>query len=496
MKSTGKESLAPETIIPYTTMKPFRLHFTTLLLGVVSSLPIQTCFAVKQGEVPNVLLLIIDDLNTWQLQRAGRYAGKITTPNISAFADSGVSFKNAYTSSPKCSPSRTSFLSGVPPWKSGHTDNGLNLKNNAVLESSTTFLKEFQDAGYFIAQIGKVSHGYDIGAKADIRFAHRRDPAPPKAPFNGISKRNGEKVTETDWGPTHLDESEMNDTLKADTAVKALQMKHDKPFVITCGLFLPHMAWWIPQKYLDMYPLDNITLPPVKADDLNDIPQAGRHLIKGTYAAAIEKKQYKKAVQAYLGTTTYADTQMGRVLDALEASSYKDNTIVVLISDHGFHVGEKHHWQKGSLWEDGTNTLFMVRAPGVTKPKQVSETPVSLLDLYPTLMDLTGLETPKHVNGRSLVPLLKDIKTPHDYPVISAYQNHVSVRTDAHRLIRYGDGEMELYDSRIDPNEWTNLINVPEKKEVVKRLSALLPEFEMLPYARADRNKEKKKKKQ
>jgi arylsulfatase A-like enzyme len=132
----------------------------------------------------------------------------------------------------------------------------------------------------------------------------------------------------------------------------------------------------------------------------------------------------------------------------------------------------------------------------VTKPKQVSETPVSLLDLYPTLMDLTGLETPKHVNGRSLVPLLKDIKTPHDYPVISAYQNHVSVRTDAHRLIRYGDGEMELYDSRIDPNEWTNLINVPEKKEVVKRLSALLPEFEMLPYARADRNKEKKKKKQ
>ncbi|MGB0372168.1 MAG: sulfatase [Opitutales bacterium] len=462
-----------------------------LAFFTVSALTVNSAFGLKQGDAPNILLLIIDDLNTWQLERAGRYAGKVTTPNISAFAESGVNFKRAYTASPKCSPSRTAFLNGVAPWVSGHTDNALDIKKNPALAKSTTFLKEFQDAGYFMVQSGKVSHGYDIGIDADISFRHRRDPAPPNAPFAGVVTRRGEKVPETDWGPTHLDETEMNDYLKADTAVKALQMDHDKPFVITCGLFLPHMAWWIPQKYLDMYPLDSITLPPFKDGDLSDVPEQGRDLISGSYKKAMDVGSYRSGVQAYLGTTTFADAQMGRVLDALEASPYKDNTIVVLISDHGFHVGEKEHWQKGTLWEDGTNVLFMVRAPGVTKPMQVSKTPVSLLDLYPTLMELTGMDIPEHVDGRSLVPLLKDIDTPHDYPVFSAYRDHIAIRTEEYRLIRYGDGEMELYDSTKDPNEWTNLASNPEYSAVVEKLSAQLPEFEMLPYVHAHRNKRK-----
>ena len=471
------------------------LKYSTPLRMVSLALMLFTCVhpanshAAKQGEVPNVLLLIIDDLNTWQLERAGRYAGKVVTPNINALADSGVNFLNAYTASPKCSPSRTAFLNGVAPWKSGHTDNALEVKDNAALKKSTTFLKQFQDQGYYIVESGKISHGYDLGIEADVRFAHRRDPAPPDAPFNGIAKRKGEGVSERDWGPTHLKESEMNDTLKADTAIAALQMEHEKPFVITCGLFLPHMAWWIPQKYLDMYPLDEITVPQVKEDDLEDITEERKRLLSGTYADAIAKDQYLKAVQAYLGTTTYADTQMGRVLDALEASPYKDNTIVILMSDHGFHVGEKHHWQKGTLWEDGTNVLFMVRAPGVTQPKQVSKTPVSLLDLYPTLMELTGLEIPQHVDGRSLVPLLKDVDTPHDYPALTAYQNHIAIRTAQHRLIRYSDGEMELYYVEKDPNEWSNLANNPEYQGVVKELSAQLPDFEMLPYVRKGKEK-------
>ncbi len=458
----------------------------TLILGC---LPLTQLHAAKQGDVPNVLLLIIDDQNTWQLERAGRYAGKVVAPNIQRLAESGVNFTHAYTASPKCSPSRTAFLNGVAPWKSGHTDNALDLKDNPALMNSTTFLKQFQDQGYFICQSGKIAHGYDMGINPDIRFNHKRDPAPPDAPFNGISKRNGTKVTESDWGPTHLDESEMNDTLKADTAIKALQMDHDRPFVITCGLFLPHMAWWIPERYLDMYPLDELTLPPLKDNDLDDIPEGGLRLISGTYAAAIEKDQYRKGVQAYLGTTTYADTQMGRVLDALEASPYKDNTIVVLISDHGFHVGEKHHWQKGTLWEDGTNVLFMVRAPGVTQPGQVADNPVSLLDLYPTLMELTGQKIPDHVDGRSLVPLLKDVNSPHSYPVFSAYQDHIAVRTEDYRLIRYSNGEMELYDSQKDPNEWINLAKNPEYQSVVKELSAKLPDFEMLPYVRKGKEK-------
>ncbi|MGB0372710.1 MAG: sulfatase [Opitutales bacterium] len=461
--------------------------FTCALSAILGATPLLA--DLKQGDAPNVLLLIIDDLNTWQLERAGRYAGKVVTPNIDALAKSGVNFKRAYTASPKCSPSRTAFLSGVAPWTSGHTENALDLKKSPELLASQSFFEVFQNKGYYIVQSGKISHGYDLGIDPDVRFAHRRDPPPPNAPFNGIAKRTAKGVTERDWGPTHLDESEMNDTLKADAAIEALQKDHDKPFLIACGLFLPHMAWWIPQKYLEMYPEDEITLPPVLDNDLEDIPEKGVDLISGTYQQAIAKGQYRKAVQAYLGTTTYADAQMGRVLDALEASPYKDNTIVVLISDHGFHVGEKLHWQKSTLWEDGTNVLFMVRAPGVTRPNQVSRTPVSLMDLYPTLMELTGNPTPGHVEGRSLLPLLKNVDTPHDYPVFSAYKDHIAVRTHQYRLIRYSDGAMELYDSVKDPNEWNNLAANPEYSSVVKELSAILPTFEMLPSVRRGKKK-------
>lgn len=157
---------------------------------------------------------------------------------------------------------------------------------------------------------------------------------------------------------------------------------------------------------------------------------------------------------------------------------------MILLSDHGFHVGEKKHWRKGALWEDTTNVLLIFRVPGVTKPKQVCARPVSLLDIYPTLVELTGLKKPKHVAGHSLVPLLKDANAPRDLPVLTAYQDHITVRTDTHRLIRYADGAMEFYDCTKDPNEWTNLASNPEYASVIKKLSGSLPEFEMLPYVR------------
>jgi len=202
----------------------------------------------------------------------------------------------------------------------------------------------------------------------DKAVKHKRDPAPPGTPFNGFAKARSGKLTERDWGVTHLKESEMNDTKVADCAVEALKMQHEKPFFIACGLFHPHMPWYVPKKYFDMYPLDDLVLPPLKDDDLDDIPPLGQKLISGTYEQALEHNQYEKGVQAYLATTSYADYQMGRVLDTLENSPYKDNTIVVLLSDHGFHVGEKRHWQKGALWEDTTNVLLMFRVPGLTRP--------------------------------------------------------------------------------------------------------------------------------
>ena len=463
-------------------MKRAQLLFLSLFLGLN--------VLVAQAAVPkkaNVLLLIVDDLNTWMLNEPGRYSGKVIAPNIKRLAESGVQFSHAFAASPKCSPSRTAFLMGVAPWQSGHTDNGLKIRDNPVLGKAVSFPKLFQEQGYYMATSGKISHGFRDGVKWDQNWRHKRDPAPPGTPFNGFAKAKSGKLTERDWGVTHLNESEMNDTKVADSAIKALKMKHERPFFIACGLFHPHMPWYVPQKYYDLYPLEEIELPPVKDDDLEDIPEPGRKLISDTYYQALEHKQYRQGVQAYLATTTYADTQMGRVLDTLENSPHRDNTIVVLISDHGFHVGEKHHWQKGTMWEEGANSLMMFRVPGLTHAKQICERPVSLMDLYPTIVELVGIKKPGHVYGNSLVPLLKDASVPRDHPVFTAYQDHISVRTDRYRLIQYSDGSKELYDLRMDPYQYVNQAKRLSNSKIVAELSKQLPAFEMLDYVRGNR---------
>lgn len=257
-----------------------------LIIVIFVSMP-SYARGVTQEEHMNVLLLIIDDLNTWLLSRPGRYTGRVLAPNIQRLAESGMLFTHAYTASSKCSPSRTAFLMGVAPWVSGCTDNGLLIKSNEILAQATSFPKLFQEQGYYMVSSGKIAHGYDTGVKWDRVVRHKRDPAPPGAPLNGFARAASGRVTERDWGTTHLKESEMNDTKVADCAVEALQMKHTKPFFIACGLFHPHMPWYIPQKYFDMYPLDKITLPPIKDDDLDDIPPLGQKLISGAYETAL-----------------------------------------------------------------------------------------------------------------------------------------------------------------------------------------------------------------
>jgi arylsulfatase A-like enzyme len=271
----------------------------------------------------------------------------------------------------------------------------------------------------------------------------------------------------------------MNDTKYADAAIEQLKKKHTRPFFIACGVFHPHMPWYVPQKYLDMYPLDKIELPPVNTEDLDDIPEMGKKIVnRNVYDKVTSLDQYKEAVQGYLASTSYADAQMGRVLDALENSPYKDNTIVVLMSDHGFHLGEKLHWQKGTLWEEATNCLLMFRVPGLTKPQQVCGRTVTLQDVYPTLMELAGLPKPEHVDGNSLVSLLRNSDASWDFPALTAYQSHMTVRTDQYRLIRYTDGTTELYDRGKDPNEWVNRTDDPEYYRMKRKLSGYLPSQE------------------
>jgi arylsulfatase A-like enzyme len=427
----------------------------------------------------NVLFLVSDDLNSWLLGDTNRYAGKVIAPNLTKLAESGVLFTRSYTAAPVCSPSRTAFFSGVAPWKSGHYHNTPGANISEPLNNALSLAGCFKKAGYFTASYGKITHGWDQRENWDEKIGHKRDPAPPGAPLTPVGRG------EQDWGPIHLTEEEMNDTLMVNYAIKQLQKKHDKPFFIACGTFNPHMPWYVPKKYFDMFAMDEVTTPEIRENDLEDVPLLGRALTesKSKFVDAIlEHGLHKQAVQAYLATTAYADAQMGRILDALEKSPYKDNTIVVFLTDHGFHLGEKNHWQKATLWEEATHCLLMFRVPGLTPEGAVSNRFVSLLDIYPTLAELCSLEPPAYLDGRSLVPLLKNPQAQWQSTAITGLTSkggpwypYISIRNEMGRYIRYKDGQEEFYDTKKDPHEWANMIDHPEYAPVIKKMKAAIP---------------------
>lgn len=478
-----------------------------VLLLIISSIGVSVADAANQRM--NVLFLVADDLNSWMLEDADRYAGKVIAPNLRRLAGSGVNFRRAYTAAPVCSPSRTAFFSGVAPWKSGIYNNAQTINKSEVLNQDAVLSLAglFKKSGYDTFGYGKITHGWDQNEHWVEKVGHKRDPAPPGAPFAKLS--GGEQ----DWGPIHLAEEQMNDTRGADKAIAVLEKQHDKPFFLAYGTFNPHMPWYVPQKYFDMYPLEQIVLPELKEDDLDDLPPLAKAVSDGIGSFAdkvIKAGKHKEAVQAYLATTTYVDTQIGRVLDTLERSPYKDNTIVVFLTDHGLHLGEKLHWQKTTLWEEGTHTLLMFRAPGVTEAGGVSERFVSLMDIYPTLAELCGLTPPKYIDGRSLVPLLKDPQAPWESTAITGLCDkgktdlaYISIRHELGRYTRYDAREEEFYDTTKDPHEWTNQIDNPKYATTVNRLRTLVPGFEdaaePLPSAltkeRRETQKERKKKK-
>lgn len=429
---------------------------------------------------PNVLLLIVDDLNTWLLGDADRYAGKVVAPNIRRLAESGVIFNRAYTAAPVCSPSRTAMLSGVHPWQSGLYDNGLDIGKSEALKTATPLPQIFKDSGYSVWSYGKISHGLDFREACDEFVPHKRDPNPPGAPFLPFTRG------EQDWGPTHLPEEKMNDSKYADAAIAQLQKQHDRPFFVACGLFHPHMPWYVPQKYFDLFPLDEVELPPLLESDLDDLPPLGQAITKGKAKfvdQVMESGAHKEGVRAYLATTAYADAQIGRVMDALEKSAYRDTTIVMLMSDHGFHLGEKHHWQKSTLWEEATHCLLMFRAPGVTEAGGRCERFVSLQDVYRTLTELSGLNAPDYVAGRSLVPLLKHPDAEWQTTAISAYgDRYISIRDERFRYIRYRDDQEEFYDCAKDPHEWVNQIKNSKFAAAIADLrSKVPPQSQMVP---------------
>ena len=437
------------------------------------------------AQSPNVLFIAVDDLRDWVGHLNGHPNAK--TPNIDRLAKHGVSFTRAHCSAPLCNPSRISLLTGVAPYNSGVYGNGEKLRQK--LPDAVTLMQHFRASGYSVRGAGKIFHGtsaydmtsWDIFFKSSGSKKHtaKRDSSLPKSAW-------------APWGALACSDDEMLDGINAKWIITELKKPQEKPFFLAYGLTKPHLVWSVPQKYFDMHPLGEIKLPPIKKGDLDDIPAFGKRLAKevydpsgernfavkpeGDHANVTANKQWSKAVQAYLATISFADAQIGRVLDALDRSGHADNTIVVLWGDHGWHLGEKNHWRKHALWDVSTRTPLIFSAPqGVAKDK-LCQRPVSLIDIYPTLIDLCGLPKRKGLDGQSLKPLLQNPEVKWERPVVITYGlNNHAVQTERWRYIRYRDGGQELYDHERDPNEWTNLAFIPKYSPQKTKLSKWLP---------------------
>jgi len=451
---------------------PSRRQFITAL----SLLPLACRFSRSR---PNVLFIAIDDLNDWTGCLGGH--PDALTPNIDRLASRGVLFTSAHCAAPACNPSRAALMTGIRPSTSGIYRNAQPWRNSPVLRDAVTLPQHFMAHGYRAMGSGKIYHGrFPDPASWDEYWPSQTenkppDPMPPAdaLPLNGIPD-----TRHFDWGPVDVPDEEMGDWQVADWVIGQLESAQDKPFFLACGFFRPHLPWYVPDKYFDPFPEPKITLPEVAEDDLEDIPSAGVRMARPErdHANVLKYNQWRKAVRSYLASISFVDACVGRVIDALDRSSYRDNTIVVLWSDHGWHLGEKLHWRKFALWEEATHNVLMVHAPGVTQPGGLCHDPVSLLDIYPTLVDLCGLSTKPELEGISLKPQLLDPAKPRPRPVLTTYRrkNH-SVRSRKWRYIRYADGGEELYDRSADPMEWRNLALDPGRVEVKRELSRWLP---------------------
>lgn len=422
----------------------------------------------QESKNPNVLFIAIDDLNHW-VGHLGRNPQAVT-PNIDRLATQGVSFSKAYCTAPACNPSRASLMSGLRPSSTGCYLNGQNWRPG--ISEDILLNTHFSKSGYSVFGAGKIYHGpSDRGGTWDDYFAGTgKQVQHPSAKDDGVG---GIK-----FYPLANSDEQMIDYSVVNYGLEKLRAKHEKPFFLAVGLVKPHMPFSVPKKWFDMFPLDSIELPPHLENDLDDVPPAGVKMAGalGDHKAMIKSGRWKEAVQAYLATIAFCDAQVGRLLDGLEESQYRDNTIVVLWSDHGWSLGEKSHWRKFALWEEPTRTVCIWKVPGVTPANRICARPVDYTSIYPTLCELANIDSPSHLDGPSIAPLLSNPSAEWSLPAITThgFKNH-AIRTEDWRYIQYEDGSEELYHNDVDPLEYKNLANESEYQDQKGLLKKMLP---------------------
>ena len=436
---------------------------------------------------PNVLFISLDDLNDWVEPLGGHPQAR--TPNLTRFARQSVNFTRAYCTSPGCNPSRTSIMTGLAPHTSGVYSNYQDWRE--VITEYTSLGKYLRDHGYYSVGAGKIYHYHMVDPSCwDDYWPSQEKNMPdeflphPSKTVNMPSFKNMYRMF--DWAPLDIDDREMGDYKSVEYIAGQLAKEHEKPFFLACGIYRPHLPWYAPKKYFDLFPLESIQLPKVLAGDLDDLSDRAKDIASrggGYHEHVLDAGQWKQAVQGYLASIAFADAMLGRLLDALESSPHRDNTIVVLWSDHGWQLGEKEHWRKFALWDNVLRTVLMIKAPpgtpglpGGARSGESCERVVSLQDMYPTILDLCGLPPRKGIDGRSLAPLLRDPETEWSYPAISSYDfDEFSIRTERWRYTRLIDGSEELYDHDTDPEEWTNLAGDPKLQAIKTEMARHLP---------------------
>lgn len=429
---------------------------------------------------PNVLFIAVDDLNDW----VGCLGGhpQTQTPNIDRLAARGMLFTNAHCQGTMCNPSRISLLWGRRPSSSGFYDNHYHVsKEREFLRGHVSLPKHFAASGYKTLTAGKIFHG---GTPEQSQVVGPR-PGQWRKGFDQMVHKKPKTWHRTwDFGPQDYEETKFTDHVTATWVAEQLGAKHEQPFFLSCGFYRPHVPFFPPRRVYESFA--EVQLPRVDENDWSDLPDAARRVTLSnpkipTHEWMRENNRWQQAVQAYLACVSWTDEQLGRVLDALDKGPHAGNTIIVLFSDHGYHLGEKQRWSKFSLWERTTRVPLIISVPGGVKGK--CDQPVELLSLYPTLVDLCGLPANTKLEGVGLRALLENPGAAWENVALSTLgQNNHAVRDRRWRYIRYADGSEELYDHKDDPNEWRNLAAkdpLPEHATVIKRLKARLPKINL-----------------
>ncbi|MGC4034736.1 MAG: sulfatase [Chitinophagaceae bacterium] len=450
-------------------------------------------YANAQKQKPNILFIASDDLS---IDVNGFDNSLVKTPNLDRLYRSGVRFERAYCQYPLCAPSRASLMTGLRPDKTKVKDLFTFFRNN--IPDVVTLPQLFMKNGYFTARVGKIYH---YGVPSDIGTNGQDDSLSWNLRVNpiGIDRLQEDKITNympkvplggalSFWAAPGTDDDQTDGKI-ANEAINILDAHKNQPFFLAVGFFRPHTPFVAPRKYFELYPLEKINLPVQNDSDWLKKPSIARYTLKDNYGLTIE--QQKEVTQAYYASISFMDAQVGKLLDKLDELKLTENTIIVFWSDHGYALGQHGQWQKQTLFEHTARVPLIISAPGFPR-QQVTLSTAELLDIYPTLAELSALKPPTDLQGKSLVPVLKkpaqtiqapaftqlekNVKQKAWYPNVDRDYVGKSVRYKQWRYTEWNDGKdgVELYNYDSDPNEFVNLAGNPDYAKVITELKEIL----------------------